>query len=106
MNIKILGTGCSKCHALQKTTKEVVQELGINATVEEIKDINKIVSYNVLMTPGLVINENVVSSGKVPSKSEVTQLIVNALAQEEQAQDSLDHNNHKDISKLEVSKET
>ncbi|UCH51351.1 MAG: TM0996/MTH895 family glutaredoxin-like protein [Chloroflexota bacterium] len=88
MNIKILGTGCSKCHALQKTTKEVVQELGINATVEEVKDINKIVSYNVLMTPGLVINENVVSSGKVPSKAEVTQLIVNALAQEEQPQDS------------------
>lgn len=88
MNIKILGTGCSKCHALQKTTKEVVQELGVDATIEEVKDITKIVSYNVLMTPGLVINENVVSSGKVPSKTEVTQLIINALAQEEQAQDS------------------
>ena len=88
MNIKILGTGCSKCHALQKTTKEVVQELGVDATVEEVKDITKIVSYNVLMTPGLVINENVVSSGKVPSKAEVTQLVINAMAQEEQAQDS------------------
>ena len=88
MNIKILGTGCTKCHALQNTTKEVVQELGIDATIEEVKDITKIMSYNVLMTPGLVINEQVVSSGKVPSKTEVTQLIINALAQEEQTQGS------------------
>lgn len=84
MDIKILGTGCAKCHQLEKTAKEVVKELGVDATVEEVKDMSKIIAYNVLTTPGLVINEQVVSFGKVPSKAEVTQLIINALAKEEQ----------------------
>lgn len=84
MNIKILGTGCAKCHQLEKTTREVVKELGIDAAVEEVKDMRQIMAYNILTTPGLVINEQVISSGKVPSKAEVTQLIVNALAKEEQ----------------------
>jgi len=84
MNIKILGTGCAKCHQLEKTVKEVVKELGIEATVEEVKDVKKFIAYNVMMTPGLVIDEQVVSSGKVPSKTEVTQLIVNALAKEQE----------------------
>ena len=83
MNIKILGPGCARCHQLEKTTSEVVKELGIDATVEEIKDMSKIIDYNVMMTPGLVIDEQVVSFGKVPSKAEVTQLIINALAKEE-----------------------
>jgi len=83
MNIKILGTGCAKCHALQKTASEAVKELGIDATIEEVKDIDKIITYNVLITPGLVINEQVVSSGKVPTKAEVTQLIINAMAKED-----------------------
>ena len=84
MNIKILGTGCAKCHQLEKTTKEVVKELGVDATVKEVKNFNEILAYNVLLTPGLVINEQVVSSGKVPTKAEVKQLIINALAKEEQ----------------------
>lgn len=83
MNIKILGPGCARCHQLEKTTSEVVKELGIDATVEEVKDMSKIIAYNVMMTPGLVIDEQVVSFGKVPSKAEVTQLIINALAKEE-----------------------
>jgi small redox-active disulfide protein 2 len=84
MNIKILGTGCSRCRQLEKTTREVVKELGIDATVEEVKDMRQIMAYNVLTTPGLVINEQVISSGKVPSKAEVTQLIINSLAGQEQ----------------------
>jgi len=84
MNIKILGPGCARCHQLEKTTTEVVKELGINATVEEVKNMNNIIAYNVMMTPGLVINEQVVSSGKVPTKAEITQLIINAMAKEEQ----------------------
>jgi small redox-active disulfide protein 2 len=85
MNIKILGTGCARCHQLEKTTREVVKELGIDATVEAVNDIRQIMSYNILTTPGLVINEQVVSSGKVPSKAEVNQLVINSLAKEEQA---------------------
>jgi small redox-active disulfide protein 2 len=84
MNIKILGTGCARCHQLEKAVTEVVKELGIDSTVEEVKDMRQIIAYNILTTPGLVINEQVVSSGKVPTKAEVTQLIINALAKEEQ----------------------
>lgn len=79
MNIKILGPGCARCDQLEKTTREVLKELGIDATVEEVKDINEIVEYAVLTTPGLVVNEELVSAGRVPNKAEITQLIANAL---------------------------
>lgn len=81
MNIKILGTGCAKCHSLVKTVKEVVNELQVDVEVEEVKDMKKILEYSILMTPGLVINEKLVSSGKVPTKAVVTQLINKALAE-------------------------
>ena len=84
MNIKILGPGCARCHQLGKTAKEVAKELGINATVEEVKDIKKITEYPILTTPGLVINGELVCAGRVPTKAEVTQFIANALAKEEE----------------------
>jgi len=83
MNIKILGPGCTRCQQLEKTTKEVVKELGIDAEVEEVKDVNKIMEYPILTTPGLVINEQVVCAGRVPTKDEVTQFIANAIAKED-----------------------
>ena len=83
MNIKILGTGCARCHQIEQTTKELVKELGIEATVEEVKDIKKIVEYSILTTPGLVINEELVCAGRVPTKAEVTQFIANALTKED-----------------------
>ena len=83
MIIKVLGPGCARCDQLKKTTREVVQELGIDASVEEVKDIKKIMDYPILTTPGLVVNEELVCSGKVPNKAEVTRLIVNALARKE-----------------------
>jgi small redox-active disulfide protein 2 len=86
MNIKILGTGCAKCHQLEQVTRDVVKELAIDATVEEVKDIKKIMNYHILTTPGLVINEELVCSGKVPSKAEVTQFIINGLEKEERSQ--------------------
>jgi small redox-active disulfide protein 2 len=88
MNIKILGTGCARCHQLEKTAREVVKELGIDAKVEAVNDMRQIMTYNILTTPGLVINEQVVSSGKVPSKAEVNQFIINYLAKEEQTKSS------------------
>lgn len=87
MKIKILGTGCSKCHQLEQTVKDVVNDLGIEASFEEVKDIKKIMSYPILTTPGLVVNEEVVCSGRVPNKTEVTQLIVSALEKERGSQD-------------------
>jgi len=86
MKIKVLGPGCSKCHQLEQVVRDVVKELAIDATVEEVKDVKKIMDYSILMTPGLVINEEVVSSGKVPSKAEVTQMIINGLEKEERSQ--------------------
>ena len=79
MIIKILGTGCAKCMQLEKTAKEAVKELGIDAKIEEVKDITKILAYPILTTPGLVIDEKVVCSGKIPSKDEVKKYITSAL---------------------------
>ena len=86
MNIKTLGPGCANCQKLEKMVREVVKELAIDASIEEVKDIKKIMSYPILATPGLVINEELVCSGRVPNKAEVTQLIINALEKEERSQ--------------------
>ena len=83
MIIKILGTGCAKCHSLRDITKEVVKELGITATLEEVKDMNKILDYPIMITPGLVINEELVCSGRIPEKSEISSFITGALNKEE-----------------------
>ncbi|MBA7670812.1 hypothetical protein ES703_78959 [subsurface metagenome] len=82
MNIKILGPGCARCHQLEKTTREVVKELGIDASIEEVKDINEIIAYHILTTPGLVLNDELVCSGRVPSKAEISQFITTALNKE------------------------
>ena len=82
MNIKILGTGCARCHALEKTVKEVVSSLKLDASIEEVKDMKQILAYHVMMTPGLVINEKLVLSGKMPSRAEVERLITNAMSNE------------------------
>ncbi len=85
MHIKVLGPGCAKCVALEKMVKEVVAALQLDITVEEVRDMRKIMQYPILMTPGLVINDKVVLSGKVPSRAEIEQLIMNAMAHEEEA---------------------
>jgi len=82
MKIKILGTGCARCHLLEKTVKDALTELGVAAVIEEVKDIKKIMEYPILTTPGLVINEKLVVSGRVPLRAEVTTLITTALAGE------------------------
>jgi small redox-active disulfide protein 2 len=78
MEIKILGTGCAKCHRLAQAVREAVAELGIDATVENVEDITKILEYPIMTTPGLVINGRVVSSGRVNTKEEVIQFIKQA----------------------------
>lgn len=78
MNIKVLGTGCTKCKKLEERTKQVVSELGIDASVEKVDDIYKIMQYGVMRTPGLVINEKVVLSGQFPKMSELKELLQKA----------------------------
>jgi small redox-active disulfide protein 2 len=82
MKIKVLGPGCARCQQLEKTVNEVVKELSIDAEIEDVKDIKKIMEYPILTTPGLVIDENLVCSGRVPSKAEVTTFITTALAKQ------------------------
>ena len=80
MKIKILGPGCARCDQLGKITTEVLKELGIDVSLEHVKDIKKIMEYPILHTPGLVLNEELVCSGRVPTKAEVTTYITTALS--------------------------
>ena len=75
MEIKILGTGCPKCKALEKVTRDVVAENGIEANVSKVEDIMDIMKYGVMTTPALVVDGKVVMKGHVPSKEEVKQLL-------------------------------
>lgn len=75
MEIKVLGTGCAGCKALYETVKQAVAETGVDAEVVKEEDIMKIMEFNVLRLPGLVIDSKVVSSGKRLSLEEVKNLI-------------------------------
>lgn len=75
MEIKILGTGCPNCKTLEKGVNIAVAEMKIDAKVEKIEDIQKIMAYGIMRTPGLVINEKVVLSGRVPSVTELKEII-------------------------------
>lgn len=75
MEIKILGTGCPKCKSLEKMTQEAVSLSGAEATITKVEDIMKIMEYGVMKTPGLVINNKVVLSGRLPSQKEMIELI-------------------------------
>ena len=75
MEIKVLGTGCSSCKALYATVQQAVAELGIEATVLKEEDLMKIMEYNVMSLPALVVDEKVVSKGKKLSVDEVKELL-------------------------------
>lgn len=76
VEIKILGSGCTKCKSLYASVVRVVGELNIPATVTKEEDIMKILTYNVISTPALVIDEIVVSSGKLLSDDEIKRLLI------------------------------
>ena len=81
MNIKILGPGCPKCKTLEKVTREAVAEEGIDATIEKVEDIMKIMEYRVMHTPVLVVDEKVVLSGQVPSVKQVKDILTKIINQ-------------------------
>lgn len=78
MEIKILGTGCPNCKRLEKLTRQAVAELDIEANVTKVEDIDQILTYDIISTPALVIDEQVQASGRVPRKDEIVTLIQNA----------------------------
>ena len=78
MNIKILGTGCAKCNETERRVKEVIRELNLDSTIEHVTEVKKIMEYPILTTPGLVINEKLVFSGRVPTRDEITKLVSEA----------------------------
>lgn len=76
MKIEILGTGCPKCKQLTANAEAAVKELNIQAEIGKVTDIDKITDYGVMMTPALVIDGAVVSSGKLLNKDEIKKLLV------------------------------
>ena len=75
MNIKILGPGCANCVNLEKAAKQAAAELGIDATFEKVTDYADIASYNIMSTPGLVVDDGVILSGRVPTARQVKELL-------------------------------
>lgn len=77
MVIKVLGTGCAKCKALERATRKAVDELNLDAGIEKVEDIRKIMEYAVMRTPALVIDDKVVLSGQVPKVSQLKEILSN-----------------------------
>ena len=80
MEIKVLGTGCPNCQRLEKNTLAALATLGTTATVTKVTNMKDILSYEIMATPGLVIDEKLVCSGRVPNVAEITSMIATALA--------------------------
>jgi small redox-active disulfide protein 2 len=75
MNIKVPGSGCANCQTLEKRTTEAAGRLGIDASIEKVTDFGDIASYGVMSTPALVVDEQVVMSGRVPSVDELETML-------------------------------
>jgi small redox-active disulfide protein 2 len=75
MDIKVLGPGCPRCKATEQNVKEAVAESGVAASIEKVTDVMKIASYGVFGTPAVVVDGEVKSVGKIPTKEEVTKWI-------------------------------
>jgi len=80
MIIKVLGTGCTNCKNLERVTREAVDALGLDATIEKVEDYAAIIGYGVMSTPALVVDEQVLVSGRVPKAAEVRELLAPASA--------------------------
>ncbi len=75
MIIKVLGSGCSKCNKLEKNVRNAVEDLGVEVSIEKVTDFKKIMEYGVMQTPALVVDEKVVSAGKVLSAEDIKKFL-------------------------------
>ena len=79
LTIKVLGSGCANCKRVEQIANKVVTEMALEAEVIKVTDYNDIAAYNILSTPGLVVNEKVVCTGRIPTRAEVTTWLADAL---------------------------
>jgi small redox-active disulfide protein 2 len=73
--IQILGTGCAKCRQLTANVEAALEQLGVEATIEKVTDIRDIMTFQILMTPGLVVDGQVKAAGRVPPVEEIAQML-------------------------------
>jgi small redox-active disulfide protein 2 len=76
LQVKILGTGCPKCNKLYEETQQAALELGLECNIVKVTDMHEITGYGILMTPALVVNDQVKVSGKVPSRDDLKKMLV------------------------------
>jgi small redox-active disulfide protein 2 len=79
LHIKVLGSGCANCHKVEELAKQAVAQLGVEAKVELVTEMQEMLRYGVMSTPAIVINDKVVSTGRVPALSQITTMITDAL---------------------------
>ncbi|MBN1439974.1 MAG: TM0996/MTH895 family glutaredoxin-like protein [Anaerolineales bacterium] len=78
LTIKVLGSGCANCKKVEAVARQALEAKGLQAELTKVTDINKIMEYNILATPGLVINQKVVCSGRIPGPEEVAAWLADA----------------------------
>ena len=79
LTIKVLGPGCANCKKVEQAARQVVASMGLEAEVIKVTDYAEMMQYNIMSTPGLVINEKLVSAGRIPTEGQITTWVVDAL---------------------------
>jgi len=79
LTIKVLGSGCANCKRVEQIARKVIEDMSLEAEVIKVTEYPEIMKYNILSTPGLVVNEKIVSTGRIPTPAEVTTWLTDAL---------------------------
>ena len=82
LTIKVLGSGCANCKRVEQIARQAVEEMSLEAEIIKVTEYPDIMKYNIMSTPGLVVNEKIVSTGRIPTPAEVTTWLANALETE------------------------
>ena len=82
LTIKILGSGCANCKRLEAVTRQVVEQMGAQAEIVKVTEYSDIMAYNIMSTPGLVVNEKLVSAGRIPTPAEITTWLADMMEKE------------------------